>query len=303
MVNTREIRNTKGNYSMKKITIIFLCTFVILLIAPNSAQADVGPKPSIVINFYGLEGQSYYATLLSSEKSTGPFSALNDSSHKRIRYQSGDKDYDIFLKFAKYQESDDFYFLQYFKNCTQTNQFSWTYYPPQTFKILLYFPDTDSFMISANQYERYAFDSYYNAKVSSVGLTAVKSYDYTNEMFSLMVRIILTISAELGIAILFGFREGKQLRFIMWVNVITQILLNTALNIINYRLGALAFIIFYILLEVMVFMIEAVLYTWFMKKYSMKKVPAWKPGIYALTANMISFVLGFALAYIIPGIF
>jgi hypothetical protein len=293
----------KGEFSVKKIAIILLCVLTILIIFPNTAKADIGPKPSIVVNFSGSDGQTYYATLLSSEKSTGPFSAVNDKSHTYVHYQKGDKDYEIFLKFANYQDADGYYFLQYFKNCTQSNQFSWTYYPPRIFKILLYFPETDSFIISDGHYGRYAFDSYYTAKISDTSLSAVKSYMYINETLSLMARVILTIAAELGIALLFGFRERKQFRFIVIVNVITQLALNIALNIINYRSGVLAFLIFYVLLETVVFLLEAVLYSWYLKKYTQQEIPGWKPGIYALVANTFSFGLGIGLAFIIPGIF
>lgn len=288
---------------MKKIAIILFCVLFITIMFTGTARADIGPKPSIVVDFYGLDGKTYYATLLSSEKSTGPFSALNDSNHTNVHYQEGDEDYEIFLKFAGYHDVDGYYFLQFFKDCTQTDQFSWTYYPPQVFKILLYFPETDSFIISDNHYERYAFDSYFTAEVSDTALLAESSYEYTNETFSLIARIVLTVAAELGIALLFGFRERKQFRFIILVNVITQIALNLALNIINYRSGELAFIIFYVILEIAVFITEAVLYTWYLKKNSQKEIPGWKPGIYALTGNIISFALGFGLAYLIPGIF
>ena len=287
---------------MKKIAIILFSALIMTTIFSNTARADIGPKPSVVIDFTGLEGKTYYVTLLSREKSTGPFSVLDDNSHTYARYQEGDEDYDIFLKFTEYQDSDGFYFLQYFKECTQINQFSWTYYPPQVFKILLYFPETDSFIISTNKYERYAFDSYFTVQVSDTSFSVETLYQFTNEILSLIARIVLTIIVELGIALLFGFRERKQFWFITFVNVITQISLNLALNIINYRLGELAFIIFYVLLEVVVFMIEAILYTWYFKKYSQIEIPGWKPGIYALTANAASFALGFGLAYWIPGI-
>ncbi|SHN00490.1 hypothetical protein SAMN02746066_04332 [Anaerosporobacter mobilis DSM 15930] len=288
---------------MKKIAIILFCALIMAIMFPNTAKADIGPKPSVVIDFNGLDEKTYYATLLSSEKSTGPFSALNDSNHTYAHYQEDDEDYEIFLKFAEYHDVDGYYFLQFFKNCTGSNRFSWTYYPPQDFKILLYFPETDSFIISENHYERYAFDSYFTAEVSNTDISAKKSYEYTNETLSLIVRILLTIIAELGIALVFGFGERKQFRFIIFVNVITQIALNIALNIINYHSGELAFIVFYILLEVAVFIMEAVLYTWYLKKNSQKEIPGWKPGIYALTANAVSFTLGFGLAYCIPGIF
>lgn len=298
---------------MKRVISTLLCILTILLLFPLTAHADIGPKPSVVINFNGLDGETCYATLLSSAKSTGPYSALNDSNQSYAHYQEGDDGYDIFLKFAEYEDTDGFHFLQFLEDCSQTQQLSWTYYPPAEFKILLYFPETDRFLVSDQIYERYAFDSYYTAQVSGsdlsaavenqTGIIAVKSYDYTNEIVSLSVRIVLTILIELAIALLFGFREKKQFRFIVFVNLVTQIALNVALNMINYYSGQMAFVIFYILLEFAVFLIEAILYSWYLKKYSQKKISGRKPCIYALAANTASFALGWGLAYWIPGIF
>ena len=95
--------------------------------------------------------------------------------------------------------------MQYFSDCTETSQFTWGYYPPSKFKILLYFPEYDKFAVSEEVYERYAFDSYYNVdakglEVQSVtfteNITAVRNYDYTWELTSLFARIIATITIE-----------------------------------------------------------------------------------------------------------
>jgi len=298
---------------MKKTSSMLLCILVFLFIFPMTAHADTGPKPSVVIDFKGLSGEIYYAALLSSEESTGPYSALNDSNQKYARYQEGVEGYDIFLKFAEYKDTDGFYFLQFFQDCSQTQKLSWTYHPPQEFKILLYFPETNRFIVSDESYERYAFDSYFTANVSGqinsaaapgeAKIITEKSYDYAGEMLSLIARILLTIAIELGIALLFGFRGKKQFRFIVIVNVVTQIALNLALNIINYHSGQMAFVIFYVLLEIAVFIVEAILYTLYLKKLSEKMFPGWKPCVYALTANAASFALGLGLAHWIPGIF
>jgi len=269
----------------------------------SPAYGDMGPKPSVVIDFIGLEGRTYYVTLLSNVKTTGPYSAVKDESIYGYRYKKGDRDYDIFLKFVDYKDKDGFYFLQFFQDCTQTHRFSWTYYPPNEFKILIYFPDTDSFIVSDRSFERYAFDSYFTAKVSGSKITVKKSYDYTSEIISLVVRIVLTIGIESGIALLFGFRGKKLIYFIVLVNIITQILLNFGLNIINFLYGNLAFIAFYILAEIMVFILEAILYTWYMKKHSIKSVSSWKSVLYAFVGNGTSFILGMYLAFWLPAIF
>ncbi len=298
---------------LKKTIAAMICAFAVLLLFPLAARADMGPKPSVVIDFAGLEAENYYATLLSRTSSTGPYSALDGSDQGYAHYRENDQGYDIFLKFAEYRDAGGFYFLQFFQDCSETGQFRWTYYPPREFKILLYFPAKDQFVVSNEIYQRYAFDSYFAAEVSLTGLsgpaqgagaiTAAKSYDYTDETLSLLARILLTIAIELAIAITFGFREKKLFRFIVLVNVVTQIGLNLALNLINYHSGQMAFVFSYVLLEIAVFVIEAALYAWYMSKRSEERIPGWKPWAYALTANTASFALGFAIAYFMPGIF
>ena len=295
----------KGCSFMKKNKFILLLLGIIFIwfIFPLKANADIGPKPSIIINFNGLEGETYYVTLLSSTKTTGPYSALNDNTKSYAHYQEGDDDYEIFQAFAKYQDSDSYYFLQYLQNSSETQTFSWTYYPPAEFKILIYFPETYSFIKSDSIYKRYAFDSYFTAEVSGTSITAKTSYDYSNELISLVVRILLTILIEVAIGFLFGFRERPLIKFIIIVNAVTQIALNVALNIINYKSGAMAFVIFYILFEIIIFIIESTLYNRYFKKNSKKEFSKYKPTVYALIANSVSFALGLGLAYWIPGIF
>ena len=297
---------------MKKVITILLSVILMMNVFSVNVYADIGPKPSVVIDFHGLEGETYYATLLSNVESTGPYSALS-YGNKYARYEEGDKEYAVFLKFVEYRDEDGFYFLQIFQDCSESHQFSWSYYPPKEFKILLYFPETDRFVISDKSYQRYAFDSYFTAEISGLNLLDTtqdrsniileKSYDYGAEIFSMIVRILLTFFVELGIALLFGFREKKQFYFIILVNALTQIGLNVTLNTINYRSGQMAFVIFYILLEIVVFIVEAILYTMYLKKHSKKEVSDWKPWVYALVSNVASFALGLKLAQLIPGIF
>jgi len=301
----------------KKITVSALCIILLTALLPVSASADMGPKPSVVIDFSGLSGETYYATLLSSVESTGPHSAL--SYHKRDNpdlddialYIGAERDDPVFMKFLEYQDTDGYFFLMFLQNCSETHRFSWTYYPPQNFKILLYFPARDSFVV-AGPFERYAFDSYYSATISSNVqpntvnydlMDVSRSYDYLGETLSLAARIILTIALELLIALMFVFRKKKQIQLILVVNLVTQIALNVALNIINFNHGSMAFVFAFILLEFAVFIIEAILYTVLMSKLSNTQVPKWKTITYALVANTASFAAGLGLAYVIPGIF
>ena len=55
------------------------------------------------------------------------------------------------------------------------------------------------------------------------------------------------------------------------VNIITQIILNVLPNVINYNSGPFAFTFFYVLFELIVFALEAVLYCTILKRISEKE--------------------------------
>lgn len=290
---------------MKKIVRDHIIFFCIVLMAGVSifsfpVQADTGPKPSVVVEFEGIEEETYYVTLLSETESTGPWSA--DSG-----YEDWYEDREAWEKFDAYSDVDGFYFLGCYQECSETDEFIWGYYPPETFKILLYFPEQNSFIVS-DIYERYAFDSYYTMEISKDAVATVttkveKSYDYTGEVISLICRIIITVLLELGIAWLFGFRKKKQILVIGVTNVVTQTGLNLLLNLIHYNSGSFALVFHYIWLEVLVFVIEGVVYAVFLKRLLTESQKKLHPWLYALAANVVSFLVGLMIAEVVPGIF
>jgi hypothetical protein len=296
----------------KKMISMVLCFVIILIIMPITAYADIGPKPSVVIDFKGFENEKYYVTLLSEVTSTGPHSVLGEHPDNQ-RYHKGDEAYEIWEKFVSYKDKDGYHFLQYFSDSTETSQFIWGYYPPPKFKILLYFPKYNKFAISEEVYERYAFDSYYKVDEKdldrqsvtfSESIKAVRNYSYTWELVSLFARIIATITIEVLIALLFGFRSKKQLLIIGVVNIITQSILNILLNVINYNQGSMMFVFNYIWMEALLVIIEAKVYSVFLYRYnSGESTKKWLAPLYALTANAVSFGIGLYIAYLIPGIF
>ena len=306
---------------MRKWLTILICLVLAVSLFPITASADTGPKPSVRITFENLGDEECWGTLLSSKKSTGPSSAW-DGNEEDARHNGNENysyqpfGYDVWKAFVDYAENDDFYFLQEAWQINETKELAWTYYPPNEFKILLYFPETGEFSVSG-VYERYAFDSYFTVNMDGVKLSvdyneelssderinAFKSYNYTVEIVSLVARIVITIIIEMAIALLFGFRKKKQLLLLIGVNAATQIILNVLLNVINYNSGELAFVVFYILFEIAVFVIEAILYCTIMKKISEQPKKNWFYVLYALIANAVSFGAGFVVAQMLPGIF
>ena len=298
----------------KRLLSALFCLCFLLAALPGPAYGDIGPKPSVVVSFEGLAGETYYATLLSQTSSTGPYSAAKSGGSARY-YDEDQEAQKAHLKFLDYQDRDGFYYLQFLTDCSKTQELKWTYYPPQEFKILLYFLEYDSFAVSAEGYSRYAFDSYYKVDVSEKSvseitkeavISAQKNYDYTAETLNLLARILLTVLAETALALPFGYSGKKQLKFIAAVNIGTQGLLNLALNVINYSRGPWAFKLYYVLLELLVLAIEGALYRERLEGYGDKPSSAAGKGPvtrYALLANLASFFLGLILAEKLPGLF
>ena len=257
--------------------------------------ADMGPKPSVNLSLEGLEGQRYAVTLISSMEQCGPWYVDKE-------YDSYSGPEDCWQAFERYQDPDGWNFLGYLEECTDDQQFQWDYYPPNPFKILIWLAEDDTYVVSEPM-ERYAYDRYYIVRYNPEGgLSIRRSYDYTWELISLACRVVLTILVELAIAWLIGWRTKRDLRILLWTNVVTQLGLNFALNLIHYMAGSLAFTFGFFALEVVVFVVEGTAYQHWLccGPEPHKKSHVW---LYALGANAVSMLLGFQLAKWIPGIF
>jgi len=296
---------------MKKIrNWLMLFVFLVVLSFPMTVSADIGPKPSVRISFEGLEKEEYYVTLFSEVKSTGPYSTGGGCPEY---YNKGEEE--AFYKFVEYEKSSNFYFLGYLQDCSKTHEFAWTYYPPGRFRIVAYFPEYDYFLEGEGIQERYAFDSYFESKVSNaknlgkdnyleaIMMKTRTSYDYKWELLSLAVRIVLTIAVEVLLALFFGYHGKKALGIILGTNVFTQIVLNVLLNIANYKDGHWAFVFHYIWMEIVVFALEGLVYRLALGKTNSGNDKPYHPWRYALAANVVSFAAGMLAAKMIPGIF
>ena len=304
---------------MKKLLRAFLCATLLCSLLLTSAYADTGPKPSVRVSFTGLEDRLCYATLLSQTPSTGPASVWDgDPTHA---YHNGneewaDLDEATWRSFVDYEDGDGYYFLQWGWQVSDINELAWTYYPPNRFKVLLYFPESGEFICS-DVLERYAFHSYFDATVNAVDMTlsedhesadaaqkeldVVKRQQHLREFLCLAGRILLTLAIELLLAMAFGFR--RQLLLIGAVNVSTQLALNAALFLfflLPHRY--VGFIFYYLLLELAVFAVEAVLFCRLLRRSTNK--PRSFIVLYALCANVLSFGAGLILSVtLLPGLF
>lgn len=293
---------------------LVLVVALLVPLYPITARADMGPKPSVEVEFTGLEDETYYVTLLSEEAVSGPW-------NREKGYEEWYGEREIWDKFREYGSASGLFFLGYFEECSGTDLFYWNYHPPELFKILLYFPRTDTFLESEGFCERYAFDSYFAAEYAGAALdgaegsgnaaseageeiaasgklTVRKSYDYGREIRGMIFRVLLTLVIELLVAWFFGFRSWKAFFVILLANLATQTALNLALNTLLYYNGPREYVLHYAWMELAVFCLEGALYNVFFK--GKQKVSPW---LYAFVANLVSLVAGALLSLAVPGIF
>ena len=303
---------------MKRCCLSAVLLFLILcFLCPVSVFADMGPKPSVNVTFENLGEERCYATLLSKTPSTGPYSVW-DGKEEHIYNEEHGIDRAIWEAFARYEDEDGFYFLQIAWQVNERKSLSWSYYPPETFKVLLYYPEGEQFAVSDVCYHE-AFDTYYTVTMqgSAIGdasyddsqsgnrrLTVYRAKEIGRELAMLGVRFLLTVLIELIAAILFGFREKRQLLFLLGLNAATQVGLNLLLWLgsgINRSYSF--FLLLTAVLELFVFLVEAAACVRRFHGGAEKPRPAWFVVVYVLVANLASFVLGLWLATVLPELF
>ncbi len=300
------------------------------------AFADTGPKPSAAFTFTGMPDEDYYVTMLADVDGYGPHRIYQEGDDLPYVLEAGRDDpaYPAWQKFVDYKDADGYYFLDdLFEQCHGDDEASWHYFPPERFKLLLYFPESDTFLCSTVT-ERYAFDSVYRldlggkspAEIAALTLTdpngdplpsgrddetAIgevtldKSDGTHQQIIGFFGRLGITLVIELALAWGWKYRKGSQLLFIGIVNLITQCLLNVALLYWGAQETSRGFIIFwYVLLELAVTGIEAAAYAYLLpgtdhREKSVRRHAA----MYAIAANVLSFLGGLALSEVFPFLF
>lgn len=112
---------------------------------PCGRRRTPGPKPSITVTPEGFGEDACYLTLLSQTETTGPWSKHESFAASKDFYGDPEADEAIWTAFNDYEDADGFYFLGCYGEVTGGEVtggqvFCWSYYPPDTFKILAYFP-------------------------------------------------------------------------------------------------------------------------------------------------------------------
>ncbi len=256
---------------MKKILLTVMIVFTFFI---NVVHADMGPKPSVDIEINGIN-EPFYATLLGKGDGYGPWFAI----------EIADQQNEIENIFIRNADAEYKYWGQVFELDGTKNNLHWGYYAPAEFKLLIYIPSTGE-IIKSEPIAKEQFEQKYVCTVSNGQLEIKADSQLMPKIGRVLFRLVATLVIEVVIGLLFGFRTKKQISLIVKTNIFTQAILNVIFMVIETYSGFLAALIFYVPLEILIFIIEALIYR---KRLDDKK---WKTWLYSLFANGVSAYLG-----------
>ena len=276
---------------MKKIKIIFsliLFTILFSLISPvKVVNADMGPKPASYITIKGIEGD--YVACFAAQNAFGP----NIDYEMWLEYQdeSWTQEYNPIME---YKDEEGFKWIERYYTCRDESKISFTYYCPDIYKIVIY--QNDELYMATEALEMYAYATYYEIDFSTGTINTPKdikvtnTYDYLGETLGLLFRIVATLAIEIGVFYLFRLYTKRNLNVVLIINLITQIFLNVAVNVINYTSGILSAILLLFLIEFIILIVEFIAYQILLKDKNRFLII-----LYPIIANLLSFGLGFVI--------
>ena len=259
--------------------LIVVAAMLSLFTVPVSA--DMGPKPSVTITIENAPEKTYYMALLSKSDHYGPWNVVDESE---IDTNDQSLENQAFVFFATYKDKDGYYFIRNMsKEMKGSGEYSWSYYPPEEFKLAVYCPEDGSFYLSEGV-KREAFYSYFNAEFSGNTLILKEEARVMPYIINFIIRMVATILVELFIGYLMGYRARKEIKTIIIVNIITQTILNVFLIFFDYYTGGMVGVFLLPIGELFVFITELIIYLIAFSKDHKKG----KTVLYTLIANILS---------------
>lgn len=280
---------------MKRALVLLAALVILSLTFVSHINADAGPKPSLEIIVKNPPESEYYLDLLVDYSSGHLYDNMRDDEG-----YSGNM-YDILKgynadgwrpalvtgtrvplngKLTGKKNGDNM--VHYFSYMGV----------PDRFKVIIVTSDNEV-IVSESIVERKAFNSTAYFDCNTKGLwerSAVLSY-----VLQFLSTYSLTLIIEGLILVLFRFSMKQNWKPFLVINIITQILLTVIIYSATYLQGSFFALFLYIPFELVIFIAEAILFAKYLKQHSkLRRV------MFAITANIISFMTGLAIMIIYP---
>lgn len=276
---------------MKKY-ILFIITIIILIIGNTQyAKADTGPKPTLKIIVENPPKEEYYLDLLIDYPSDNGYIWLHeeeyDSEKLQILRDYRDGDWrtakvtgtkvpltgNLIGEVSEEKMIHDFGYVGV----------------PNRFRIIILTSDNE--IITSDVIETTAFDSVVTYKFENNEV--IKKPIVFEIIPQFLFTFLSTLIIEGIILILFKFKLRDNYKPFLIINFLTQLFLNSILIITNVKSGMFSALLVYPFLEIAIFISEIILYRKYLIPQNKKIITS-----YALTANIISFIVGIVFIFI-----
>lgn len=239
------------------------------------------------IEFEGLKG-TCYATLLSNKTVSGTWDAKLE-----LDLNAPEK---VIEFFKNYEDSQRYYYLNYFQDVSEGLLY-WPFYPPEQFKLLIYYPDSDTY-ITSEATQRYALNSTYKAIVNDNGVTLVSNYNYFKMIFNTILRIVIFSLISIFVTVFIAKPSKIEIKYAVISNVVVQTLLNVIISVYSFRNGfsIVEYYMFMWIVYLFLFLIQGLIYTRKAHSYI-------SPFMASLISNLVTYLSGILLVDVFPSLF
>ncbi len=290
---------------MKKLFIGISVFLLFSLAFMPTLSADVGPKPSGVIEVTGID-EAYDLDILIPYRFGSPPRVMEEESWKSDTHYLDDDFFTVFERINGFITSDRYASATLYSGPPryidrEDNLFTLGYFgAPKDFKIAIM---TESgHLIISEPVTRQLFDAHFTYDLSDVDLEndqvnagiVEEEVPWGTMLGQYFFRVILTITVELFILFVFFYRLKGSYLLAGGVNLITQSFLTLFVLIGYYFWGAeLAALLILLLGEIIIITLESIIYT--MKLTEKSRIRAFS---YAIVANVATLAIGFVLIFI-----
>ncbi|MBR3294174.1 MAG: hypothetical protein IKI69_07150 [Oscillospiraceae bacterium] len=204
----------------KKYIVLFMAIMTMVGLFNGHYQATT-------IEIKGISG-SCYGTLLSREPGSGPWNTREDKT------PSYAPDH-VKKAFKEYKDPDGYYYFNYFED-VERGLLRWDSFPPEDFKLLLYFEETDTFM-STEVAHRYSLTSPFEVRITEEGLILNKNYDYPAFLLRFFLRVLISAGIAILISLFYCKRYFLRTKCFIISNVAFHVMLNLFISFFSYYRG------------------------------------------------------------------
>ncbi len=290
---------------MKKIMLWVVAFLLLNILLIPTLSADIGPKPSGVIEVIGID-EDYELDILIPYRWNDAPRKMEAESWKSDTHYLDDDFFTVFDRINGFMTSDGYVSATLYSGPPryidrEYNHFTLGYFgAPKDFKIAIM---TESgHLIISEAITRQMFDAHFTYDLSGVDLDQDQvnageideAIPWLTMIGQYLFRVILTIGVELAILFLFFYRLKESYLLAGLVNLITQSFLTLFVILGYYFWGAeLAALLILILGELIIITAESVIYIVKLKE----KGPV-RAFAYAIVANLATLALGFVLIFV-----